>query len=69
MTAAGAQSLTITSQISPPPTAPLPPQQEDGVELVAGRLFVGNVFGSFLEGALRNPGAADGQQDAAKQGP
>ena len=23
---------------------------------------VGNVFGSFLEGALRNPGAADGQQ-------
>jgi F-type H+-transporting ATPase subunit c len=25
-------------------------------------LGVGNVFGSFLEGALRNPGAADGQQ-------
>jgi F-type H+-transporting ATPase subunit c len=23
---------------------------------------VGNVFGSFLESALRNPGAADGQQ-------
>lgn len=23
---------------------------------------VGNVFGSFLEGALRNPGAADAQQ-------
>ena len=23
---------------------------------------VGTVFGSFLEGALRNPGAADGQQ-------
>lgn len=23
---------------------------------------VGNVFASFLEGALRNPGAADGQQ-------
>jgi F-type H+-transporting ATPase subunit c len=25
-------------------------------------LGVGNVFASFLEGALRNPGAADGQQ-------
>ena len=25
-------------------------------------LGVGNVFGSFLESALRNPGAADGQQ-------
>lgn len=25
-------------------------------------LGVGNVFGSFLGGALRNPGAADGQQ-------
>jgi len=25
-------------------------------------LGVGNVFSSFLEGALRNPGAADGQQ-------
>ena len=25
-------------------------------------LGVGNVFGKFLEGALRNPGAADGQQ-------
>ena len=24
-------------------------------------LGVGNVFSSFLEGALRNPGAADGQ--------
>ena len=23
---------------------------------------VGTVFGNFLEGALRNPGAADGQQ-------
>ena len=23
---------------------------------------VGNVFGSFLQGALRNPAAADGQQ-------
>ena len=32
------------------PTAalPTPPQQEDGIELVAGRLFVGNVFGSEL---------------------
>ena len=25
-------------------------------------LGVGNVFAAFLEGALRNPGAADGQQ-------
>ena len=25
-------------------------------------LGVGNVFSSFLEGALRDPGAADGQQ-------
>ena len=25
-------------------------------------LGVGNVFASFLEGALRNPGAADGKQ-------
>ena len=25
-------------------------------------LGVGNVFASFLQGALRNPGAADGQQ-------
>ena len=25
-------------------------------------LGVGNVFGQFLAGALRNPGAADGQQ-------
>ena len=25
-------------------------------------LGVGNVFASFLEGALRHPGAADGQQ-------
>lgn len=25
-------------------------------------LGVGNVFGKFLEGALRNPGAADSQQ-------
>ena len=25
-------------------------------------LGVGHVFASFLEGALRNPGAADGQQ-------
>ena len=25
-------------------------------------LGVGNVFGQFLSGALRNPGAADGQQ-------
>ena len=25
-------------------------------------LGVGNVFASFLDGALRNPGAADGQQ-------
>lgn len=25
-------------------------------------LGVGNVFSAFLEGALRNPGAADGQQ-------
>ena len=30
---------------------------------VAGRRHgVGNVFGSFLESALRNPAAADGQQ-------
>ena len=27
-----------------------------------GRAGVGNVFGSFLESALRNPAAADGQQ-------
>ena len=26
------------------------------------RIGVGYVFGSFLEGALRNPAAADGQQ-------
>lgn len=31
-----------------------------GVGLAA--LGVGNVFGSFLESALRNPSAADGQQ-------
>ena len=31
-----------------------------GVGMAA--LGVGNVFGSFLSGALRNPGAADGQQ-------
>ena len=31
-----------------------------GVGLAA--LGVGNVFGSFLESALRNPAAADGQQ-------
>jgi F-type H+-transporting ATPase subunit c len=31
-----------------------------GVGLAA--LGVGNVFAKFLEGALRNPGAADGQQ-------
>jgi F-type H+-transporting ATPase subunit c len=31
-----------------------------GVSIAA--LGVGNVFGSFLEGALRNPAAADGQQ-------
>ena len=31
-----------------------------GVGLAA--LCVGNVFGSFLESALRNPAAADGQQ-------
>ena len=28
----------------------------------ARAIGVGNVFGSFLESALRNPGAADGQQ-------
>jgi len=28
----------------------------------AAAIGVGNVFGSFLESALRNPGAADGQQ-------
>ena len=31
-----------------------------GVGMAA--LGVGNVFGSFLESALRNPAAADGQQ-------
>ena len=31
-----------------------------GVAIAA--LGVGNGFGSFLEGALRNPAAADGQQ-------
>ncbi len=31
-----------------------------GAGLAAGG--VGNVFGSFLQGALRNPAAADGQQ-------
>ena len=31
-----------------------------GVDMAA--LGVGNVFGSFLESALRNPAAADGQQ-------
>ena len=31
-----------------------------GVGMAA--LGVGNVFGSFLESALRNPGAADSQQ-------
>ncbi len=31
-----------------------------GIGLAA--LGVGNVFGSFLEGALRNPSAADSQQ-------
>jgi F-type H+-transporting ATPase subunit c len=31
-----------------------------GVGIAA--LGVGNVFGKFLEGALRNPGAADSQQ-------
>jgi F-type H+-transporting ATPase subunit c len=28
----------------------------------AAAIGVGFVFGSFLQGALRNPGAADGQQ-------
>ena len=28
----------------------------------AAAIGVGNVFGSFLESALRNPAAADGQQ-------
>ena len=28
----------------------------------AAAIGVGNVFGSFLESALRNPGAADSQQ-------
>ncbi|MFM9976850.1 MAG: F0F1 ATP synthase subunit C [Sphingomonadaceae bacterium] len=32
------------------------------VGLGMAALGVGNVFASFLEGALRNPGAADGQQ-------
>ena len=32
-------------------------------------LGVGNVFAKYLEGALRNPGAADGQQgDVGHQG-
>ena len=31
-----------------------------GVGLAA--IGVGNIWGSFLESALRNPGAADGQQ-------
>ena len=28
----------------------------------AAAIGVGNLFGQFLQGALRNPGAADGQQ-------
>jgi hypothetical protein len=43
-----AQPLTITSQLAAPLPTPLPPQQEDGIMLVAGRVFVGNVFGSEL---------------------
>jgi uncharacterized repeat protein (TIGR01451 family) len=43
-----AQPLTITSQMATPLPTPLPPQQEDGIMLVAGRVFVGNVFGSEL---------------------
>ena len=37
----------------------------DAAKLIGAGLAaigVGNVFGSFLEGALRNPGAADSQQ-------
>ena len=33
-----------------------------GAGLGAAAIGVGNVFGSFLESALRNPAAADGQQ-------
>ena len=32
------------------------------IGVVAAAAGVGNVFGSFLESALRNPAAADGQQ-------
>ena len=32
------------------------------IALVGAGIGIGNVFGSYLSGALRNPGAADGQQ-------
>ena len=31
------------------------------IALVGAGIGIGNVFGSYLEGALRNPGAAKGQ--------
>jgi len=31
------------------------------IALVGAGIGIGNVFGSYLEGALRNPGAAAGQ--------
>ena len=33
-----------------------------GIGVGAAAIGVGNVFGSFLESAIRNPAAADGQQ-------
>ena len=33
-----------------------------GIGAGLAAIGVGTVFGNFLEGALRNPGAADGQQ-------
>jgi hypothetical protein len=42
------QAITISSQVAPTQAQPMPPQYEAGVTVVAGRVFVGNVFGSEL---------------------
>jgi hypothetical protein len=42
------QPIKISSQVAPTPAQPMPPQYEDGLEVIAGRVFVGNLFGSEL---------------------
>jgi F-type H+-transporting ATPase subunit c len=38
------------------------------IALVGAGIGIGNIFGSFLQGALRNPSAADGQWGRALLG-